>query len=457
MKTVNFKFDYINSFNGFTSESAKEDLDVIIRNETTLDYVGEVVQKTRKLEKVAKLSDSLNGLINWCTSFVENVSMASFGYNTYSSSSSLLFQIVRNGRYINSEIFLTSKEDVEDSIAVMITSGGCTNEYAKVLSEIASPLKYGARKIKFSDEENNEGFKFPTIKSMYYWLVAVYGFEKYVEKSYIDKTYKKLVEATRDFKFHIYSAKDCMAELACGVARVTSSTSCMTKGNLYEALRYFNYKFDYCYGAREDNDTYWLHPFMGYETGSNEMLLISEHDPSTIAEQVWEKSPFILRTMVDHKGNYVKWYGACGKVSTLNLESELARNYCYHVDDVEFEIKAYFDTDGNRVAPFVDQYNKTNNTLELISEGLHDDKGYYDLYVASDEDDIDGPYYYKVNHHDGYVEKNCKDGECMIDGDYYPLDELVYISHIDGYIHERYTDGDGEPDAYELLDYILNR
>lgn len=419
MKEFEFKFDFSGEEHGF---SAGDTPDFELMTSAQVEYLGGVTKEVDNGTKADRLARYINNLLIDAD--------ASYFFITDYATINMLHRSQRTDFVV----------DVSGDGGIFCTMF-LSNNTIKALIELSNPKKFGAKVYEHRVE-------FPTIKSIYWWLVDVLGLEEYIGKKQANETYKKLASETSSKKFHVYVTKQAMPEIACAIATMSNSKSCMTKSNIAEAMYQFNYSF-----IDEDVEETgeWLHPFRAYENSDNMMVMFSELPPERIEGKEWKTSPFFARAFADDGLNISSFYGAVEKIGGTNGVYELLKAYGFSKGDTYFLLRGYETVRDAIILPYVDQCYGDRNRLyrETYTSGFDGRGVYYEFSCDPDcERDFD---IYEVNHINGQAEEKIERYYCPIYEEYYDEDEMYYIDAIGDWVHGDFVNGRGELDGVAIF------
>lgn len=422
MKAFEFKFDFSGEEHGF---SAGETPDFKLMTSAQVEYLGSVSKDIHNRTQADLLAQYINILL------------IDGGASSCFICEHATINMLHDSRRTDFVIDVNGAHD--DVLCAMFLS----NDTVKALIELSNPKKFGAKVYEYRVD-------FPTVKSLYWWLVDVLGLEEYIGKKQINETYKKLASEASSKKFHVYTTIQAMPEIACAIATVSNSKSCMTKGNIGEAMYQFNYSF-----IDEDGDETgeWLHPFRAYENSDNLMVMFSELPPERIGGKEWKTSPFFARAFADEGLNISSFYGAVEKIGGTVGAYELLKEYGFSRGDTYFSLRGYETVQDAMILPYVDQYYGEKNRLcreTYVSK--FDGRGVYYEFICDPDCERDSDVY-EVDHTDGQAEERVIQHYCAIYQDYYDDDEMYYIEAIDDWVHTDFVDNSGRLDGVAIFRY----
>lgn len=421
MKEFEFKFDFSGEEHGF---SAGETPDFKLMTSAQVEYLGSVSKDVHNRTKAGHVVEYINSML-----IAEDIDALYLrrDYSNVALFSSLI------GTVFDLEI------DVErgDVLCKLLRDG----DMVEAFIGLSNPKKFGAKVY-------DSHVDFPTVKSLYWWFVDVLGLEEFKSRKEINETYKKLTSATSSKKFHVYITKQAMPEIACAIATVSNSSSCMTKNCIKSAM----YRFDYSFNDENGEETgEWLHPFRAYENSDNLMVMFSELPPEQIEGKEWKTSPFFARAFADVDLNISSFYGAVEKIGAFSVVVDLLREYGFNRGDTYFSLRGYETSCGAIILPYIDQYLGDKNRLHRETHNADfDGRGicYEFTCDPSCEHDSD---IYEVDHTDGKVNEIVETHYCPIYEESYDEDEMTYVHAIDSWVHNDFVGCDGQLDGLAIF------
>lgn len=420
MKEFDFKFDFSGEEHGFVDG---ETPDFELMTSARVEYSGTTCKGVLNKAKAELLTQYINMLlIDVDASSMFICEHAVINMLRYSKQTEFVIDI--NGEH-------------DDVFCAMFLS----NDTIKALVELSNPKKFGAKVYEYRVD-------FPTVKSLYWWLVDVLGLEEYISKKQTNEVYKKLAREASHKKFHIYVTKQAIPELACAIATASNSRSCMTRSNIGEAMYQFNYSF-----IDEDGDETgeWLHPFRAYENSDNLMVMFSELPPEKIEGKEWKTSPFFARAFADADLNISSFYGAVEKLGGTTSAFSLLKEYGFNRGNTYFSLRGYETSHGAIILPYVDQYYGDKNRLHRETHHTEfDGMGVYYEFTCDPNIEFNSDIY-EVDHTDGCANEKVEQRYCPIYEEYYDEDEMTYIDEISEWVHNDFVDSRGKLDGVALF------